>query len=141
MTAENTVKLSPEEKTQRINAALEAFGFPTFDTLNLDEKQNAEMLAGLAQAYAIPGFRKWIMFQLKRVYIAGVERTVTSEDPIFGKARALTLKELLRDGKRSFEEYQKLEAARRRVGFEGQVAEAEVARRDSNNASVEALDH
>lgn len=67
-----------------------------------------EMKEGLAQAYAIRGFRKY----LERAVNVSIHNAAMSSgnEEIRGvfKGRALSLKELLLKGKRAFEQYEKL---------------------------------
>jgi hypothetical protein len=63
---------------------------------------------GLAQVYANEGFRAYMQEAINRQLRASLTVT-TLVDLAMHKARVVTLKELLRDGKQAFDEYQKIQ--------------------------------
>ena len=71
-------------------------------------EQTARMNYGLAQVYANEGFREYIQHEIDVALKATATRSITLVDMAAGKARALTLKELLIKGKHAFEELQKI---------------------------------
>jgi hypothetical protein len=69
----------------------------------------ARMNYGLAQAYANEGYREYLKEEINRAIKNTAVRSETLVDIAFGKARALTLKELLIKSKQAFEELQKIQ--------------------------------
>ena len=63
---------------------------------------------GLAQVYASEGFRAYMQEAINRQLRASLTVT-TLVDLAMHKARVVTLKELLRDGKQAFDELQKIQ--------------------------------
>jgi hypothetical protein len=63
---------------------------------------------GLAQVYANEGFRAYMQEAINRQLRASLTVT-TLVDLAMHKARVVTLKELLRDGKQAFDELQKIQ--------------------------------
>lgn len=98
------------EKVSKINEALRLLMNLEPIVLMGDPKPaDREMLYGLAQAYANEGFRRYLL----NLYLTAVRDTaLRSEgviDQAFGKARILTLKELLVQGKKSYDDLQRIE--------------------------------
>lgn len=71
-------------------------------------RNTAAMNYGLAQVYSNEGFRAYIQESINRQLRASLTVT-TLVDLAMHKARVVTLKELLRDGKQAFDELQKIQ--------------------------------
>ena len=78
-------------------------------------EQTARMNYGLAQVYANQGFREYVQHEIDVALKATATRSITLVDMAAGKARALTLKELLIKGKHAFEELQKINKLKEHV--------------------------
>lgn len=78
---------------------------PIIDISDTGSDIDQEMRQGLAKAYAIAGFRKYLAYLHNRALKSTAMRSVTLVDQAAGKARALTSKEILVRGKQAFEEY------------------------------------
>lgn len=105
-------KLTEEQKMDQINEAIKlldvieplgGFAEPITEAL-------AEQNFGLARMYSDAGYRKYLINEHNKAMKNVALRSATAVDIAFGKARILTLKELLVKGKRAFEEVQRIQA-------------------------------
>ncbi len=99
------------EKIKNLNTAL----LMTLDMEPLTEfreprnETTSRMLYGLAQVYSNEGFREYIQHEIDMAMKATATRSVNLVDIAAGKARALTLKELLAKGRNAFTELQRIQ--------------------------------
>ncbi len=66
-----------------------------------------EQMYGLAQMYANKGFREYLINNINILTKSVALKSANMNDIFFGKARILTLKEILIKSKRAFESYDK----------------------------------
>ena len=101
-----------EIKFKKLNDALSAVMNmePIIATSEATEKLTTEMQVGLARAYSDSGLRKYFEYKLNEALKSVALRSTTPFDIAFGKARILTIKEILVRGKQAFEELERIKA-------------------------------
>lgn len=102
------------EYLQALNDAFKALENmePLIPFEDVGKEITAEMREGLARAYALPGFRKFLAYKYNRAVKLTALTSVSLVDQAAGKARALTYKEILRQGLQMFVEFDRINKLR-----------------------------
>lgn len=105
------------DKLNLINEALkDIMGIdPLVPFADPKNEMNYEENYALAQMYSTKGFRSYMEKMINNAITNAALRTTDLSDVYFSKARILTLKELLVQSKRAFDELNKIEAKAERL--------------------------
>lgn len=96
--------MTEEEKIQRLNELLESsLNIKPLSEFSENGQVTHEMNYALAQMFAMKGFRDYLVLEMNKAIKGSALRSVSLVDMAYGKARALTLKEILIKAKNAFE--------------------------------------
>lgn len=111
-----------KEDMKKINKRLAKTSF--LDPIEFTEpmnEQSHEMAFGLAQIYAVKGFRDYMIAEYHRSIKASAMNSESISEVLYFKARATTYKELLIAGKKAFENMNRLTAENRKSRLSAQA--------------------
>lgn len=111
-----------KEDMKKINKRLAKNSF--LDPIEFTEpmnEQSHEMAFGLAQIYAVKGFRDYMTAEYHRTIKTSALGSESISEVLYFKARAITYKELLTAAKKAFENMNRLTAENRKARLSAQA--------------------